>query len=333
MLDEHRDVFAPLAQWRDADHHDRDAVVEIGAEGPGIDALLGILVGRSDEPDVGADRLGAADLDELAALDHAQQLGLQRRAELAQLVDEERAGIGLREDAFAVLDGAGEGAAHVAEQLTLREILGHGRAIEGHQRGIAPVADRVDGAGDQFLAGPALTVDADVRVARGGLLDAREHVEDLLGLSDEPVEGRALAPRGQPRRRRARRLDRRQSAQQRIDQCRQQLHRLGTRHPQALFDAKLAHVIDEHVRRTGEATVIDAFGDRRRVVVTRRVRDENVLGRGGDEQRRKRAHRGDLGDFVASGDKHRLGAPDDLVRRIEHDYLQRRLLPHVRVAR
>ena len=200
MLDEHRDVLATLAERGNPDHHDRDTVVEIGAEGAGVGGFLGILVGGRHETNVRTDRLGPADLDELTALNHAQQLGLEIGAELAQLVDEERAVIGLRKYPFTVFDGAGERAPHVTEELALGEALGHGGAIEGDQRPVAAIADRMDRARDQLLARSALAVDADVRVACRRLLDAREDVQDLLRSSDESVEGCALAPRGHPRR-------------------------------------------------------------------------------------------------------------------------------------
>ena len=71
---------------------------------------------------VEAPRLGLADAVELAALQHAQQLHLDRGVELADLVQEDRA---VRPAALeppgAVLDGAGEGAAAVPEQLRLDE--------------------------------------------------------------------------------------------------------------------------------------------------------------------------------------------------------------------
>jgi hypothetical protein len=51
---------------------------------------------------------------------------------------------------------AGEGAFLVAEQLTLEQGLGDGRAVDGDEGARAARAQVVDGAGSQLLAGPAL---------------------------------------------------------------------------------------------------------------------------------------------------------------------------------
>src|SRR5262249_18061313 len=197
----------PLAQRRHLDHEDRDAIVEILAERALRHRRPEIFVGRGDETDVRPDGLAAAHLEELAALDDSQELGLERRAQLAQLVDEEGPGVGQREDAFTMLRRAGERALHVAEQVALHQPFGNRRAVERDQRPIAPGARVVDRAGDELLAGAALAVDADVDVADRHLRDAREDVAHLRRLADDPVVGgpdrgeRALArvPRGSQR--------------------------------------------------------------------------------------------------------------------------------------
>ena len=56
-------------------------------------------------------------------LQDAQQLGLERERQLADLVEEQGAAVGLLEQAGLARDGAGEGAALVAEQLALGQRL------------------------------------------------------------------------------------------------------------------------------------------------------------------------------------------------------------------
>ena len=70
---------------------------------------------------VGAQRLVAADAPELARLEHAQQLRLHVEGQLADLVEEQRAAVGVLERALARRDGAGERAALVPEELALDE--------------------------------------------------------------------------------------------------------------------------------------------------------------------------------------------------------------------
>ena len=66
-------------------------------------------------------RAAAADGLELALLEHAQELDLGLRRQLAHLVEEDRAAVGQLEAADAPLDRAGERALDVAEQLALDE--------------------------------------------------------------------------------------------------------------------------------------------------------------------------------------------------------------------
>ena len=63
----------------------------------------------------------------LAVLQHAQQLRLELGRHVADLVEEQRAAVGLHEEAPARRGGAGEGALHVAEQLALQQRRGAAR--------------------------------------------------------------------------------------------------------------------------------------------------------------------------------------------------------------
>ena len=89
---------------------------------PAATALLEIPVGGGDDAHVDVDVVLAAEPRELAVLQHLQQLGLQRRAHVADLVEEQRAVVGELELAGLVLDRAGEGAALEPEQLGLEQL-------------------------------------------------------------------------------------------------------------------------------------------------------------------------------------------------------------------
>ena len=121
VLGEQRDVLAPLAQRRQHDRDDVEAVVQVLAEPALGDGLGQVLVGGGDDPDVGLQFLEAADAAEAPLLQHAQQLHLHHRAHLADLVEEDGALLGDLEQPLLVAVGAGEGAAHVAEQLRLEQ--------------------------------------------------------------------------------------------------------------------------------------------------------------------------------------------------------------------
>ena len=100
-LGEVDDLAAPLAERRHRHLDDLQPVVEVFAELAAQHHRLEIAVGRRDDADVDVDRLVAAELGELRVLQDVQQLGLQRRLHLADLVEEDRAGVGLLELADA----------------------------------------------------------------------------------------------------------------------------------------------------------------------------------------------------------------------------------------
>ena len=99
-----------------------------------------------------------ADAADDAVLQDAEELDLHRRRRLADLVEEDRAAVGLVEQPALLADGAGERAALVAEELGLEQRLGEGAAVD---RDELPAAAGVvvDGAGDQLLAGARLAGD------------------------------------------------------------------------------------------------------------------------------------------------------------------------------
>ena len=148
-----------LAQRRHLERDDVEPVVEVLAE-PALRDLLGeVAVRRRDHADVDLDRLRAADALELVLLQEAQQLDLDRRRDLADLVEEQRAAVGEREPAVLARHRAGERAALVTEQLALEQRLGERRAVQLDERAVRARRPLVDRVGDELLAGAALAGD------------------------------------------------------------------------------------------------------------------------------------------------------------------------------
>ena len=135
---------------------DVEPVVEVGAEALLLDRLLEIGVRRRDEPHVDLDRRRAADGDDLALLEDAQQLHLDRERRLADLVEEERAAARDLEHAVLVADRAREAPLHVAEELALEQVLRQRAAVDRDERGVRPAAPVVDRLRDELLARAAL---------------------------------------------------------------------------------------------------------------------------------------------------------------------------------
>ncbi len=129
-----RHVLEALAQRRHPDREDVEAVVEILAELAVLDQLDHVAVGGRDQAEVDLDRLLGADRIDLAFLQRAQQLDLGVERQLADLVEEQRAAVGLLELADALVDGAGERALLVAEQDALDQVLGDRAAVDDDER-------------------------------------------------------------------------------------------------------------------------------------------------------------------------------------------------------
>ena len=201
-----RDVFLALAQRRQAQADDVEAMEQVFAERAGLDPLLQVLVRGGDDAHVAAHRVVAADAIELAVGEHAQQARLQVERHVADLVEEERAAVGLLEAAAARGLRAGEGAALVAEQLGLEQVLRDRRGVDRDERAAGARAVLVQGVGDQLLAGARFAGDQHRDDALAQPADGAEHVLHRRRLAEDlrHLRGRrlGLAPRaGSPRRR------------------------------------------------------------------------------------------------------------------------------------
>src|SRR5205823_7457991 len=107
------------------------------------DLLLEVAIRRGDDADVHLLLRRRADRTNLALLQDAEQLRLERDRHLGHFVEEERAAVGDLEESFFVLVRAGERSLLVPEELALEERLGHRRAVLADEEAIAPVASIV----------------------------------------------------------------------------------------------------------------------------------------------------------------------------------------------
>src|SRR5262249_7915238 len=141
------------------------AEVQILAEAPRLDGGFQILVRRGDDARVRPNGVAPTDPGELALLEHAEQLRLESERQLADLVEEERASRRRLELADAPLGRPGEGAALVAEELALEELVRDRGAVERDERP-APAGMVVEGLRDQLLPGAGLALDEHGGVGR-----------------------------------------------------------------------------------------------------------------------------------------------------------------------
>src|SRR4029077_4301641 len=131
---EERDLLAPLAERGHHDVDDVEAVIEIVAKPPRRDGEREVSVRSREDPDVHFHRGFAADSRKGAILQDVKQLGLELRVKIADLVEKDGSVIGRFELADLELMRPGEGAALMAEQLALQQILRNRRAVDGDVR-------------------------------------------------------------------------------------------------------------------------------------------------------------------------------------------------------
>ena len=108
-------VAATLAQGRQHDFDDVQAVVEILAEPSGRHLVEQPAIRRRDDTNIDALSFGRTDPLNLAVFQDAQQFRLHRQRQLSHLVEKERSAVGQFKESGLGLDGAGERPARVAE--------------------------------------------------------------------------------------------------------------------------------------------------------------------------------------------------------------------------
>src|SRR5207245_8943408 len=131
----------------------------LGAEAAGARLALEVTVRRRDDAHVDGHGQARPERRDLALLDGAQELRLQRKRNLRHLVEEERPALGGAEHAVMVVDGAGEGAAPVTEELAVEQRLRESGAVDGDERLPGERPALVDRTRDELLAGAALAAD------------------------------------------------------------------------------------------------------------------------------------------------------------------------------
>ncbi|GMN76927.1 hypothetical protein GmRootV512_11340 [Variovorax sp. V512] len=167
-------------------------MVQVGAKTPLRNRRGQVAVGGRDHTHVDLAHAVAAGALHLAALQHAQQLGLHAQRQFADLVEKERAAIGDLELAVAVLHGAGERAALVTEEFAVGQRLGQRRAVDLHERLLAAPRARVQALRDQVLAHAGFAEQQHREVGHG---DGVDLVAQLLHrrAAAQQLAGRAAA--------------------------------------------------------------------------------------------------------------------------------------------
>ena len=114
-----RHVAATFAERRNGDLDDREPVIEVLAEMPRRDLIEQRAVGGGDDADVDLTRMPTAERVDLARLQQAQQLDLRIERQLADLVEHQRAAVGIDALAGRARKCTGERALFMPEEFGL----------------------------------------------------------------------------------------------------------------------------------------------------------------------------------------------------------------------
>ena len=122
------------------------------------------------------------------------------RRQFADLVEKQRAAVGLGELADMLLGRAGERALLVAEENGLDQRLGQRAAIDDDERFAAPLGAALDRARHQFLADAGFAFDEHGNVRLGGALGEPDGARHRFRAGDDVAEAEfaGVAPRGAP---------------------------------------------------------------------------------------------------------------------------------------
>ena len=155
-LSQREDGILPFPQRGHIEIDHIDAVVEVLPEKAPLHQPAEVAVGGQDHPDIHRDRLAAAHAHHLPGLQDPQQLHLAGELHVPDLIQEEGAAVGGLHQAGLCPHGAGEGALHVAKELTLHQLPGHAGAVYCDKGALLAAADVVQVLGKEALAGAGL---------------------------------------------------------------------------------------------------------------------------------------------------------------------------------
>ena len=194
VLRQQHDVLATRPQRRQRDDVEGEPVEQVAAELAVGREAREILVGRRDQPHVGAQRAAAAEAFELAVLDHAQDLLLHEYGRRRELVEEQGAAVGALEAALVGARRARERPGLVAEQLALEQGIRDRGAVHRQISGVPPIRQVVQPRRHEFLAGAPFADDEYGFLERG---DGETSSRAARNAGDSPTSrsfSRIMAP-------------------------------------------------------------------------------------------------------------------------------------------
>src|SRR3954471_2834840 len=147
---------------------------------------------RRDHANVDLDRIRVADALELALLQHAKKLRLERGTHRADFVEKQRALVCLFEPSLPRADGAGERTADMTEQFRFEQRFRNRAAVQRDEAVRTPRAIVMNCPSGEFFAGAGLSSDEHRARCRGDGLEQLKQLAHDSAAADEPVDAIAI---------------------------------------------------------------------------------------------------------------------------------------------
>ncbi len=119
-------------------------------------------------------------------LQHTQELALQGRRHIADLIEEHRPATGQLKQPHLVVTSIGERTAPVTEELAFEECLGDRRTIHGEKGAGGSRTLRVQRSSQKLLPRPAFSNQQDWRIAERCSIDELHHGAHRARLGEDP---------------------------------------------------------------------------------------------------------------------------------------------------
>ena len=159
MLGKQHDVVVTRAQRRYGERYRSQPVHQVLPEFSSADTFLERRIRRRDEAHIDRPIARAADRAHAAVLQHLEHLGLRRRRQLRDFIQEQRAAISGQDQTGATFLGVGEGAALMPEQFRFDELRRQRRAVDLDKWLRMARALEMQRPCDEFLACPGFAGD------------------------------------------------------------------------------------------------------------------------------------------------------------------------------
>jgi hypothetical protein len=183
---EGQNVLKAVAQGGHLDANRVEPRIQICAKTLGSDGFGQVVTGGRNDADIGVDGPGGTEALERPLLEHAQELQLNPRADIANLMQEERPLIRVFEATNASGLSPWEGAPLVAKELAFQGSFGQRGAVHRDQGLVTARAVSVNGGRQQSLASSGLSHNQHVGTGGDLLLKTTEDMSQMHTMPDNP---------------------------------------------------------------------------------------------------------------------------------------------------